>query len=102
MNGHGGARRGAGRKRKSDELELSNILNQAFPAEDRERVFEVLSARSRAGDTKAASLILAYTYGKPIERQVVTGEDGEAIRVIVQYADVDPAEAPSGAEDDNP
>lgn len=98
----GGARPGAGRKRKTEEEEIKRAFLQGWPESDRIQTIEVMGHRARAGDVKAATLLMNYAYGRPIERQVISGESGEAIRIEVAYADLDPAEAAPGAEEDNP
>jgi hypothetical protein len=87
---NGGARPGAGRKRKADELELQSLLIEAWPLNERRLTLEKLALKAR-GDTKdsieAARLLLAYTYGKPIDRQEVSGPDGAPLKA---YVSIDP------------
>lgn len=85
-NGHGGARPGSGRKRKADELELNGLLSEAWPSEKRRKAFERLAtvADSDRGDfLDAIKLLLAYTYGKPIDRQEISGPGGEPLQGYV-------------------
>jgi hypothetical protein len=88
---NGGARPGSGRKRKADELELQSLLISAWPPEARQAALDRLSqkADSDRGDSlDALKLLLAYAYGKPIERQEHSGE----LTVVKGYAtkDADP------------
>ena len=76
-NGHGGARPGAGRKPKAQDLELHALLNDAWPLEKRRAVIESLVETAEGiskSSVSAAQLLLAYAYGRPIERQEHTGE----------------------------
>jgi hypothetical protein len=76
---NGGVRRGSGRKRKFDEAELMRVMDAACDFEDRVKLFRVQVSRAQTGDTQAAALVLSYMYGKPIQRQEVTGADGEPL-----------------------
>lgn len=83
----GGARKGAGRKPKVVEKNLHDLLADACPDEHVITIFRVMTAQAQAGDTKAAALLLGYKFGKPIERQEITGANGEGIKIVVEYAD---------------
>ncbi len=94
---NGGARPGAGRKRKADELELQSLLIEAWPLEQRRLTLERLATKAR-GDTKdsieAAKLLLAYAYGKPIDRQEVSGPDGGAVPIqIIEFVKLPDSES---------
>jgi len=69
----GGARRGAGRKSKAEEMGLAKLLDQCFTPADRAEVFMSLAEMAKARDLKAIELLLAYTYGKPVQRQEHSG-----------------------------
>lgn len=76
-NGRGGARPGAGRKPKFQDLDLQGLLSDTWPREKRHAAFTRLAekADSDRGDSiEAIKLLLAYSYGKPIERQEHSGE----------------------------
>lgn len=77
-NRRGGARPGAGRKSRAEELGLIHLLDRHFPVKDRAEVLTVLCSKAKDGDMRAIELILAYTFGKPIERTEtnVSGEVG--------------------------
>lgn len=86
---NGGARPGAGRKRKVDELELHGLLGDAWPQDKRLAALKRVAtmADSDRGDAlDAIKLLLAYAYGKPIDRQEHSG----AISIVKGYADVGP------------
>lgn len=80
----GGTRKGAGRKPDAIRDELTSILDEACPREARTTLFRGLVARAQAGDSKAAALVLAYIYGKPVERKEVTGADGGAFEIVLR------------------
>ena len=83
-NGHGGAREGAGRKPKADELKL---IEKLTPLED--VAFKALSAGVKSGDFNFVKLYMEYRYGKP--KQTIDANHSGAIKLIevtVQEEDV--------------
>jgi hypothetical protein len=79
MAGHGGYRKGAGRKPKAVELKAAEKLRAIL---DDETVIEKLAERVQAGDMKAIELWLAYIIGKPTDKlDVTTG--GDKIRIPI-------------------
>ena len=76
-------------------LELTNILNKTWTLEHRKKAIEQAAAAAAAGDLDALKLLLAYAYGKPVERKEVTGENGDplAFKVYIQNDDFDPYDA---------
>ncbi len=75
-DGRGGARRGAGRKSKAEEMGLAKLLDECFTLADRREVFTSLAELAKGRDMKAIELLLAYTYGKPVQRQEHSGQVG--------------------------
>lgn len=69
-NGHGGARKGAGRKRKDEELKSKRLTINALIAEfgDEQKAFEY-AAKQIKEDKKNSfnyfKLLIEYGYGKP-------------------------------------
>jgi len=59
-----GGHKTAGRKPKSDEIELIEILDKII---DKDEVIETLKKLAIEGDTKAITLYLNYRFGKPKE-----------------------------------
>lgn len=86
---NGGARNGAGRKSKEQLLQLSSLLDSAWPEHQRRATIERLAIISQ-GESKAsvaaAGLLLAYAYGKPIERKEISGPDGEPLKAYVSVS----------------
>jgi hypothetical protein len=92
-NGHGGARRGSGRQSNRDEQQLQKVLKQAWPERDRIAATKVMVAKALGGDVEAYKLLAGYTWGKPVQRQEVAGEDGGPLRVVIEYVDEPPPSA---------
>jgi len=69
---NGGAREGAGRKPKSDELKLVEALDKHI---DQEEVFDTLHGLIKEGNIRAIQLYMNYRHGKPKE-SVTLSSDG--------------------------
>ena len=70
---NGGARDGAGRPKKADELKLIEKLDNLI---DNDEVIKTLGKQILKGDSKAMSLYFGYRYGKPKESVDITSSDG--------------------------
>ena len=70
---NGGARDGAGRPKKADELKLIEKLDNLI---DNDEVIKTLGKRILKGDSRAMSLYFGYRYGKPKESVDITSSDG--------------------------
>jgi hypothetical protein len=81
-SGNPGGKPGAARQ------ELNALLDEVFKPARRKKVLEKLIADAESGNHDARTLLLAYTYGKPVERQELTGADGEPLLKV--YAGFDP------------
>jgi hypothetical protein len=68
----GGAREGAGRKPKADEVKLIEALDRHI---DSERVFGILQGLIDEGNIKAIQIYLDRRYGKPKESVTVNSEN---------------------------
>jgi len=60
----GGARPGAGRPKRDEELEIINLLDKHI---DRDEVVLKLLEKIKQGDGKMITLYLNYVYGKPTQ-----------------------------------
>jgi|694.fasta_scaffold64279_7 hypothetical protein len=60
----GGARPGAGRPKRDEELEIINLLDKHI---DRDVVVLKLLEKIKQGDGKMITLYLNYVYGKPTQ-----------------------------------
>jgi len=65
----GGKREGAGRKSKSEEMQLIERLNEHI---DKDEVIIKLKLMIDEGDFKALNLYMQYMYGKPKETKDIT------------------------------
>ncbi|SRR6266496_2166499 len=66
--------------------ELSALLDKVFTIAKRKKVIEKLIQDAEAGQHDARLLLLAYTYGKPIERQEISGPDGDVVPIqIIEF-----------------
>lgn len=75
--------------------ELNALLDQVFKPARRKKVLEKLVSDAEAGNHDARVLLLAYTYGKPIERKEITGADGEPLKAYVQVTPDDWSDDPT-------
>lgn len=66
---NGGARKGAGRKPKAEEMKLIEQLDKVI---DRESVIKELKKLVEEGDFKAIQLYMNYIYGRPKETKDIT------------------------------
>ena len=72
--GNSGGKKGrSGRKPKSVERGLLQILDKAWPEHKRIKFFEMLAARVDEGDIEAGKYLVTYVYGKPQESHNVEG-----------------------------
>lgn len=82
----GGQRKGAGRKSKAVEIELSKLLDSSWPLREREKAIATFAARAAQGDLGAFQLLLAYSYGRPTERHQHKHEGNIAFDVDISDA----------------
>tara|TARA_R110000803_G_scaffold102221_2_gene170249 strand:+ start:674 stop:940 length:267 start_codon:yes stop_codon:yes gene_type:complete len=70
---NGGARQGAGRPRKEDEIKLIEKLDSLI---DNEEVIRTLGKQILKGDSRAMNLYFGYRYGKPKESVDISSDSG--------------------------
>ena len=70
---NGGARSGAGRKPKADELKLVEKLDTLI---DRDIVVKKLGELLAKGDIRALQLYFNYRYGRPKEKIDINSSEG--------------------------
>jgi hypothetical protein len=86
VKGNSGGKKGrSGRKSKAEELGLAALLDGCWTLADRKACLTALAKKAKAGDLEAVKLLMAYTYGKPVDRKELAGKDGEPIKVIVEH-----------------
>jgi hypothetical protein len=67
--------------------ELNELLESVYTPTRQKKVIEKLITDAESGNHDARTLLLAYAYGKPIERQEVSGPDGTPLKA---YVSIDP------------
>lgn len=65
----GGARKGAGRKSKAEELGLSDLMDSVGPTD---AILQSLHKLALKGNVEAMKLWLGYKFGKPKESVTIT------------------------------
>ena len=76
----GGPGRGKGKRDNSVENAL-NIIREAITEEDLTAVVQRMVKAAKAGNVRAAQLLLVYRAGKPKETVEISGADGDAVKV---------------------
>lgn len=71
MDGHGGKRRGAGRKPKASELDLQSLMDSCWTDRQRKETIKAWAKRAEMGDLEAGKMLMAYAYGKPTEHRQI-------------------------------
>ena len=69
MDNRGGKREGAGRKSKSEEMQLIEMLNKHI---DKDDAIKKLKSKIDDGDFKALQMYFNYMYGKPKETKDIS------------------------------
>ena len=71
MENRGGKRPGSGRKKRSEEQDVINLLDKHI---DRDIVTLKLAELIKKGDMKAITLYMNYIYGRPINKIEQSGD----------------------------
>lgn len=71
----GGAKGRSGRKSKAEELGLAALLDECWTEADRKACLKKLASNARTGDMESIKLLMAYAYGKPVDRKEIKGAD---------------------------
>jgi len=72
-----------GGKPSARRQELNDLLEATWKPASRKKVLTKLIEDAEAGDHDARVLLLAYAYGKPVERKELTGADGAELKTYV-------------------
>lgn len=85
MGKNGGARPGAGRKSKAEELKVAERLDEILGADWDKELFEKIKAEALKGSFNHAQLLVHYRFGKPQDKVDVTtnGKDLPTSKEIV-------------------
>ena len=90
-NGWGGKRPNqTGRPSVRRELDLKNLMDEAWPVADRILSIKAVAALAQAGDVQAAKLLMSYAHGLPIARVEQSGPGGNPIELL--YAKLNAAD----------
>lgn len=72
-------------------------MDSAWPMSRRRKAVKKMAEEAEAGNVKAATLLMAYAYGKPVEHKTVefTGIEAarEAVAELMERFDLKPEEA---------
>jgi hypothetical protein len=92
----GGARPGAGRKRVRERFEKPVEVAEKRIADRLPFLVDKLFEMAEAGEFKAASYLVDRVLGKPRQSvdAEVTGANGGALRIVVEYDDPSPNQDP--------
>jgi hypothetical protein len=79
---NGGAREGAGRKSKAEEMGLPALINEVIGEEGKKSLVEKLKELALKGDIKAVTLLMAYIFGKPSDSGALEiSDDVESVTI---------------------
>ena len=88
MENRGGKRPGSGRKKRSEEQDVINLLDKHI---DRDIVALKLYELIKKGDTKAITLYMNYIFGKPINKIEQSGDltinGGLTLKELLKFKD---------------
>lgn len=54
-----------------------------------EKILQAHIKQAQAGDVASANFVFGYAYGKPLQRQEVSGADGQPLSIVVQVTPPD-------------
>jgi len=100
--GHKG---GPGRPKRSTEERYLAALSRRVKMSDWYKIIDTALARAKAGDATARQWLSDYLMGKPVQRNEVTGKDGDALTVRFVWddrdidSDADAAQRDAAADD---
>lgn len=81
MGKNGGARVGAGRKSKAEELGLPRLIEEVIGESGKKDLITAIHKQAKSGSFPHQQLLLAYIYGKPTETHKVD----QITDIIVKY-----------------
>ena len=83
QKGHSG---NPGGKPGQARQDLNALLDEHFKPARRKKVLEKLITDAELGNHEARVLLLAYTFGKPVERQEISGPDGSPLKGYIRVS----------------
>lgn len=76
-----------GRPAKERETRYYDILMSTVTFEVWAEIVRKAAEQARKGDQAARKWLADYLVGPPVERKEITGVDGNAVEILVRYAD---------------
>jgi hypothetical protein len=77
-----------GRKPRATEEEYAQVFKDVIPIERWERMIEKQALRAeQKGDLVAFKALVSYLAGAPIQKQQLTGKDGENLVINLSWGD---------------
>ncbi len=82
---NGGARPGAGRKTKAEEMGLPKLIEDVIGDDGKKRLVQKIMQQAEGGSFPHQQLMMHYMYGKPQDHVDVTtgGEKIESVKEII-------------------
>ncbi len=77
---------GPGRPRKDREVEYYRILSTRCTVDDWHAIIDRAIRDAKSGDAVARRWLADYLIGPPVERKELTGAEGSALRIVIEYA----------------
>lgn len=85
-----------GRASRAREERYYEILKSTITFEDWQAIVKKAGEQAKRGDAVARKFLADYLVGPPIERKEITGADGSALTIRVEYAGQDEETPPGG------
>lgn len=77
----GGIRPGQGRKTKAEELGLPRLIEEVIGEDGKKEIIEKLYKEAKSGSFPHTQLLMAYMYGKPVEKHEVAQDS----QILIKY-----------------
>lgn len=77
----GGARAGAGRKTKAEELGLSSLIDDVIGIDGKKDLIRIIHKQAKQGREASQKLLMEYIYGKPTEHHNID----QVTEFIIKY-----------------
>ena len=87
MSTQGGARAGAGRKSKAEEMGLPKLIEEVIGDKGKKAIIQALYDKSTGSkaDVKAIALLMSYIFGKPSDSGIIPVDSDNIESVIINY-----------------
>lgn len=85
VKGKGGKAGRSGRKTKAVELGLQKLLDECWTLAERKACIKKLAASAKLGEMEATKLLMAYAYGKPVDKKEHSSDPKAPMVIRVIY-----------------